>query len=81
MAKKATEPVKKPVREAPVKESKKGNLSEPKSDMISINKYLQLYGSSIHKYTRAGLKEHFRGIIKSKEEWNKEINKIMEGDK
>ncbi len=60
---------------------KTGNLSEPKSDGISIQKYLQLYGSEIHAYSRAYLREQFRGIIKSKEAWKVEINKIMEGKK
>ena len=57
------------------------NLSEPKSDGISIQKYFQLYGSEIHAYTQAYLGEQFRGIMKSKDEWDKEINQIMEGDK
>ena len=67
-----------PVATAP---KKKGNLSESKSVRISISKYLQLHGSSIHLYTRAGLGERFRGIMKSKDEWDMEINKNTEGDK
>lgn len=62
-------------------EPKEGNLSEPKSGRISIQKYFQLHGSEIHMYTRAYLGEQFRGIMKSKDEWTKEIKKIMEGDK
>lgn len=62
-------------------EPKEGNLSEPKSVSISIQKYFQLHGSEIHMYTRAYLGEQFRGIMKSKDEWTKEIKKIMEGDK
>ena len=62
-------------------EPKAVNLSEPKSGGISIQKYLQLYGSEIHMYSRAYLGEQFRGIILSKEAWKAEINKIMEGEK
>ena len=45
------------------KEPKEGNLSEPKSGGISIQKYFQLHGSEIHMYTRAYLGEQFRGIM------------------
>jgi len=48
---------------------------------ISIQKYFQLYASEIHSYTRAYLGEQFRGIMKEKEAWKEEINKIMEGEK
>jgi hypothetical protein len=57
-----------------VKESTKGMK-------ISIQKYLQLYASEIHLYTRAYLGEQFRGIMKEKEAWKEEINKVMEGEK
>lgn len=60
---------------------KTGNLSEPKSASISIEKFFQLHAPEIHSYTRAYLGEQFRGIMKSKEEWTEELKKIMEGDK
>lgn len=77
MTKKSTKKVTKET--TAVVESKSGNLSEPKSVGLSIKKYLQLYGSEIHKYTRAYFEQQFRGILKSKEAWDEEINKIMEG--
>lgn len=62
---------------------KTGKIKESKSKgmKISIQKYLQLYASEIHSYTRAYLGEQFRGIMKEKEAWKEEINKIMEGEK
>lgn len=60
---------------------KKGNLSEQKSKQISIAKYLQIYGSEIHPYSRAYAEARFRGIIKSKGSWDEAIKKLMEGDK
>ncbi len=58
-------------------EPKTGNLSEPKSGGISIQKYLQLYGSEIHAYSRAYLGEQFRGIILSRDEWEKRIKEEL----
>ena len=58
-------------------EPKAVNLSEPKSGGISIQKYLQLHGSKIHMYTRAYLREQFRGIILSKDEWEKRIKEEL----
>lgn len=60
---------------------KSGNLSEPKSEEISVAKYLQLYGSEIHPYTRAYAEERFRGIMKSKRSWDEAIKRLMEGDR
>jgi hypothetical protein len=80
MAKKVTTLDEEPV-EVVSEEPKEEHLSERKSGMISIQKYLQLHGSEIHMYTRAGLTERFRGIMKSKKGWDMEINKSMEGDK
>ena len=48
---------------------------------ISIKKYFQLHNSGVHQYSRAYLEVQFRGIMKTKESWDKEIKKIMEGDK
>ena len=55
--------------------------SKSKGMKISIQKYLQLYASEIHSYTQAYLGEQFRGIMKEKEAWKEEINKLMEGEK
>lgn len=55
--------------------------SKPKGMKISIQKYLQLYASEIHLYTRAYLGEQFRGIMLNREAWEEEINKVMEGEK
>lgn len=85
MSKKKGVEAEEPQADAPVEETvvpkKTGNLSESKSDKIGIGKYLQLHGSEIHRYTRASFVEEFRGIMKSKTEWDAEIKKIMEGDK
>jgi len=62
-------------------ESEEMILTEPKSDQITIDKYLKLHTSGIHSYSRAYLIEQFRGIMNSKEAWDKKINKIMEGGK
>jgi len=48
---------------------------------MNVKKYLQLYGSEIHEYTKAYMEQWFRGIIKSKGSWETTINKFMEGGK
>ncbi len=58
-----------------------GKAESVKEKKISIAKYFQLYGSGIHIYARAYLEVQFRDILKEKELWKQEINKIMEGDK
>ena len=79
-AEKAATTVKKPVIEAAG--PKPENLSEPKAELISIQKYLQLHAPVLHSYHRAYLGEQFRGIMKTKEEWKEEMLKqIMEGEK
>ena len=59
--------------------NKSMDKSKDKSVNISIKKYFQLYGSDIHKYTRAYLEIQFRDILKEKEAWKEKINKVMEG--
>lgn len=66
---------------AKVKGPKSGNLSEPKSGEISIQKYFQLYVSGLHLYYKAYLGGQFRGIMKTKEAWKEELKQIMEGKK
>jgi len=56
-------------------------LSEQKSGEISIQKYFQLYNSSVHIYDKAYLGEQFRCINKTKEAWDAELKNIMEGKK
>lgn len=77
MAKKKEETKK---AEIGTKTPKSKDKSKDKS-VISIRKYLQLHGSDIHKYSRAYLEVQFHGILKEKEAWKEEINKVMEGDK
>ena len=64
---------------APVTKAKTGNLSERKSEKISIQKYLQLYVSDLHLYHKAYLGEQFRGIMKTKEAWQEELKKDYGG--
>ncbi|MHA2426498.1 MAG: hypothetical protein ACXADB_00460 [Candidatus Hermodarchaeia archaeon] len=58
-------------------EDKKKVISKPvkKKAEISIQKYFQLADPPIHAYTRAYLGEEFRGIIKTEDEWEKELKK------
>lgn len=62
------------------KKPKSGNLSELKSELLSMDKYLRNHGSEIHPYTRAYLVEKFRGIIKSRDEWKEMIKTHLEGE-
>jgi len=66
---------------ATVKGPKSRNLSELKSEEISIQKYLQLYASELHLYYKAYLGGQFRGIMKTKEAWKEELKQIKEGKK
>jgi hypothetical protein len=83
VAKKAAKPAEEPMEEAIAEEAPKakkgGNLSEPKSVRISARKYLQLHGEGIHKYTQAYVVEAYRGIMKTKTEWDEEIKKVLGG--
>jgi hypothetical protein len=45
---------------------------------ISVSKYFQLYGEEIDKYSKAYLTEELRGIIDTKESWDREIKELME---
>ena len=54
--------------ESPEKMDESVNKSVDKS-VISIRKYLQLHGSSIHKYTQAYIEVEYRGIMKAEEDW------------
>lgn len=58
-----------------------GNLAEQKSAKISLQKFFQLHASDTNRYMKAYLIERFRGILKTKDEWSKEIVKQMEGNR
>jgi hypothetical protein len=54
------------------------NVKEPKYPM---SKYFDLFHPDLHKYTRAYLEGEFRGILKTKDEWDSSINPKLEGNK
>lgn len=55
------------------KESKKKELAK-----IPVSKYFQLYGQEIDKYSKSYLTERLRGIIDTKESWDRKIKELME---
>ena len=48
---------------------------EAKVPQIGVGKYFQLVNPPIHEYTRAYLSEQYRGIMKSKDGWETEMEK------
>ena len=51
------------------------------SPKITIGKYFQYHGEGIHPYQLAFVADRFRGIIKTKEEWDEEVAEYTEGNK
>lgn len=48
---------------------------------MNVEKYFQYHGDTVHPYTQAFVGNRFHGIIKTKEEWEKELIQYMEDDK
>jgi len=55
----------------------KSKVVKPKVIKVTIQKYFQLRDPPIHKYSRAYLSEQFRGIMKSRDEWDIELKKYF----
>lgn len=49
--------------------------------VFNVDKYFELHGSHVHRYTQAALKVQYRGILKSRKEWETELKPILEGKK
>ncbi len=47
--------------------------------LLSYDQYLNKYAPAIDKYARAYGEPRYRGILKSKEEWKKELNENLTG--
>lgn len=57
----------------------KSKIVKPKVVKVAIQKYFQLKDPRIHEYSRAYLSEQFRGILKSEDEWAKELEEYTRG--
>ena len=58
---------------------RKSVSQRPVIPTMGVAKYLQLHGDAMHRYTRAYMAEKYRGIMKSKREWDREFLNSMEG--
>ncbi len=65
-------------------------LVEPKSEAktmkaeptkLSFDKYVQLYAKVMDVYVRSYVGVKFRGILKTKEDWDKALSQYMGGNK
>lgn len=65
------------VLEKEAEEKKPVAKSKPAAEKIPLFKYFLSVDSAIHKYTRAYLEQQYKGILKSEEEWQKEMKPYM----
>lgn len=61
--------------------SRKKSVSKSKPVEITFEKYVQLHYGGMDKYIGSYVGERFRGILKTKEGWDKELSRYMEGNK
>ena len=56
-------------------EDSKPEVKRKKSEdtPILLSRYFELFASSVHPYTQAFVSDSYRGILKTKEEWDQEL--------
>jgi hypothetical protein len=64
-----------------VESKSEAKTSKPEQPRIPFDKYVDLHAEGMDVYVRSYVRERFRGILKTREDWVKKLSQYMEGNK